>query len=104
MTLLLRRTVLATRGNLRLFWGPRRDEAVLGGWDAPGDPLPLANGRYLRLTMALYFEDSPAGRRAKVRQSSFQYQLDRDDERWVFRYDYLRRPFPRDRAPLPLGP
>ena len=28
----------------------------------------------------------------KVRESSFQYQEDRNGERWIFRYDYLRRP------------
>jgi len=65
---------------------------VLGGWNGPGDPLPLRDGHYLRLTMSLYIEDTSEGSRSKVSHSSFQYQLDQVGERWVFRYDYLREP------------
>jgi len=28
----------------------------------------------------------------KVRNSSYQYQHDRDGKKWIFRYDYLRTP------------
>lgn len=38
--------------------------------------------------LKLYLE----GSRLKVKTSSFQYQLDPEGEKWVFRYDYLREP------------
>lgn len=91
-SLLLHNTVLARTGAVRLTYGPERDEPVLGGWEGPDDPLPLTDGRYLRTTIKLFFEETPQGRRAKVRWSSFQYQLDREGDRWIFRYDYLREP------------
>jgi hypothetical protein len=77
---------------VRLTYGPRREEPVLGGAAGPQDPLLLTDRRYLRLTMQFFFEDTPQGRRAKVKMSSFQYQLDRESERWIFRYDYVREP------------
>lgn len=92
-SLLLHQTVLTPAGGVRLAYGtPRGDEPVLGGWNGPDDPLPLMDGRYLRVMVILFFEDTPEGRRAKVKASSFQYQLDREGDRWVFRYDYLREP------------
>ena len=91
--LLLRLTVLAPEGGVRLFSGPRgRPEFVLGGWRGHHDPLPLTDGRYLRLTVRLYVAPVEELSRLKVASSSSQYQLDREGDRWVFRYDYLRNP------------
>lgn len=41
--------------------------------------------------MTLYL-DREANDRLKVQRSSFQYQADRDGDRPIFRYDYLRVP------------
>lgn len=92
--LLLSNTVLDSSGGVRLFLGPRRDTTlrVLGGWSGPDDPLPLNDGRFLRLTMTLYLEGTDDGPRVKVRSSSFQYQADRNGDRWICRYDYIRQP------------
>ena len=79
-------------GLVRLTYGPRRDEPVVGGAAGPNDPVPLTDGRYLRLTTQLFFENTPHGRRANVKMASFQYQLDREGEQWLFRYDHVREP------------
>ena len=95
VSLLLNHTVMADGSAVRLIYGPgarARQEPVLGGWNGPDDPVRLTNGLYLKLLVSLYLEDTPEGRRCKVRQSSFQYQIDPEGERWVFRYDYLRTP------------
>lgn len=89
---LLRLTVLDDSGATRLSVGPRPNTLVLGGWNGPDDPLPLNDGRYLRLTVGLYLEQTPDGPRLKVEQSSYQYQEDRQGDRWIFRYDFLRNP------------
>ena len=47
---------------------------------------------YLRVTVGLYWEETEHGPRLKVEQSSYQYQEDRDGDRWIFRYDFLRNP------------
>ncbi len=60
--------------------------------DGPDDPIPLNDDHYLRLMMILYIEDTGEGPRAKVKRSSFQYQMDREGKQWVFRYEYLRTP------------
>lgn len=91
-SLILHHTVLDPAAGVRLTFGPRREEPVLGGFNGPNDPVLLIDGRYLRLTTQLFFEDTPGGRRAKVKMSSFQYQMDRDGEAWIFRYDYVREP------------
>lgn len=94
VALLLRITVLAPTGAVRLFADPRRREwrMALGGWLAPGDPLPLADGRFLRISMSLYREALPTGVRLKVEKAGIQYQADVEGDRWIFRYDYLRHP------------
>ncbi|MFA5891843.1 MAG: hypothetical protein WDA27_12980 [Actinomycetota bacterium] len=75
----------------RLFYGPGpRKRAALGGPGKILDPIKLANGNYLRLSVSLYLDDTPDGRRMKVEKSSYQYQLDREGKRWIFRYDYIR--------------
>ena len=90
LTLLLGYTILAPHGAVRLHRGPAG--YALGGWDGPQDPLPLNDGRDLRLSVALYLADTPHGPRLKVKDAGYQYQSDRDGERWIFRYDYLRHP------------
>lgn len=94
VSLLLNLTILDPAGAVRYSTGPRPNVAVLGGWRGPTDPLPLTNGHFLRLTMVVYLELTEPGSRLKVAESSYQYQLDRYGEQWVFRYDYLRRPPP----------
>jgi hypothetical protein len=54
--------------------------------------IPLNDGRFLRVTIALYFEHTSEGRRLKVRSASYQYQEDLGGDCWMFRYDYLREP------------
>lgn len=95
-SLLLALTVLDTqRGVVRLTRLPGMgDRAALGGWDGPQDPVPLNDGRWLRVSVGLYLEPTPGGTRLKVSDASYQYQMDREPEpdRWIFRYDYLRTP------------
>jgi hypothetical protein len=101
--LLLRLTVLAPRGVVRLAQGRRPDTLVLGGWRGPDDPLPLRDNRYLRLSITLFLAQTPEGHRLKVLDSSYQYQADRDGGQWVFRYDYLRTPpYPHPAAHLQI--
>jgi hypothetical protein len=91
--LLFRLTILAPEGGVRLFSGPRGHmDFVLGGWRGPDDPLPLTDGRFLRLTARLYVTPPAEGSRLKVEASSYQYQMDQEGNRWIFRYDYLRNP------------
>lgn len=91
--LLLRLTILAPAGGVRFSSGPRgTSDLVLGGWGGPDDPLPLRDGRYLRVTVRLYVAPPAEQNRLKVASSSYQYQLDREGDRWIFRYDYLRTP------------
>lgn len=84
-------TVGDSSAYLQLIRGPAgADELLL---TAGGDlPLLLNDGCYLRLSIFLYRERTEEGIRMKVRESSFQYQADPDGERWIFRFDYLRRP------------
>ena len=96
--LALNLTVLRRPGHIRLAYTQGNpDVRILGA--VPGEaPLQLNNGAYLRVSAALMLVDIGDGvRRLKVRDSSFQYQLDPDGEEWVIRYDFLRNP----RAPHP---
>lgn len=71
------------------------DVAVLGGLNGPSDPLLLTDGRYLRVSVTVFIDhEDDRGPFIKVRTSSFQYQVDRDAEQPIFRYDYLREPGP----------
>jgi hypothetical protein len=94
VSLLLSRTVLALpTGGVRLVRRQGQPGTVaLGGPDGPEDPLRLNDGRFLRLSVALYLDVTPQGSRLTVAQSSYQYQMDREGDRWIFRYDYLRHP------------
>jgi hypothetical protein len=93
--LMLRLTVMAPQGGLRLT--RRRDEpdrAVLGGHGGPVDPIPLNDGRWLRVSVSLALVETEAGRRMKVLKSGYQYQADNAGDVWICRYDYLREPGP----------
>jgi hypothetical protein len=54
-------------------------------------PLLLNNGHFLRLLQSLQL-DSIKGAASKLRVTAaqYQYQIDPEGERWVFRYEYLR--------------
>ncbi len=92
ISLLLRLTILAPHGGVRLASGPRLGTRVLGGLGGPDDPVPLNDGRYLRISVTLFLASTPAGHRLKVEKAVYQYQMDQEGEQWIFRYDYLRRP------------
>lgn len=59
---------------------------ILGGPDGPEDPLALNDGNYLRFIVDLDWD----GKQLRVAESTFQYQLDRGGDKWLFRYDFLR--------------
>jgi hypothetical protein len=58
----------------------------------PTDPVPLTDGRYLRVSVSMGLVDTPDGPRLKVFKSGYQYQVDQTGEEWICRYDYLREP------------
>jgi hypothetical protein len=59
------------------------------------NPLPLNDGRFLRLYFLLERMRTDEGWRLKVRESSLQYQATaQSDDQWICRYDYLREPGP----------
>ena len=91
-SLLLNLTILAPGAAVKLVMlTADRTKAVLTGWN-PNDPLLLNDGRYLRLSSTLYLSPPEEGNYLKVEDSSYQYQLDPEGRRWIFRYDYLRNP------------
>jgi hypothetical protein len=85
--LLLGTTILQPGASVHLIKGPRPDARALGGM---GGPLPLTDGRFLRLTMRLFLAATKDGPRVKIESSSFQYQMDTANDHWIFRYDYVR--------------
>jgi hypothetical protein len=90
--LLLGETVLADEGAVRLVRGPRGESGVLSGRTG-SSPLPLRDGRFLRLAIKLFRAQHDDGsHRIKVEATSYQYQADPDGDRWIFRYDYIREP------------
>jgi len=92
LNLLLGLTVMKPGGALRLFsLTGQESRGMVAGWHS-SDPVPLNNGHYLRIATTLEIVDTPEGRRLKTLDSSYQYQLDKEGNRWVFRYDYLRYP------------
>lgn len=95
-SVLLNLTVLDPSSHARLsYLEGQHDQAVLGGPEGPTDPLLLTDGRYLRVSVAVFIDhDDERGAFLKVRESSLQYQADRDGRDWLFRYDYLREPGP----------
>lgn len=92
ISLLLHSTIAKQTSGVRLFQGTEQHLRVLGGLKNPKDPIALNNGHFLRLTISPYI-DHAHHNALKIRQASYQYQLDRNnDDRWAFRYDYLRYP------------
>lgn len=73
----------------RLLRGEGDGTRVLGGW-VPLEPIGLNDGRYLSVSMTLFLEKTDKGPRVKVAGSKYQYQLDRQGDAWIFRYDYAR--------------
>jgi hypothetical protein len=73
----------------------KRDQSQIGGLSLPLEPLPVRDGRYLRVAISLYL-DHEDNDYLKVSTSSFQYQVNPDPntDSWIFRYDYLRQPTP----------
>lgn len=107
MQLLLSHTILeAHHPGPGLYWPTgRRDRADLAGRGKPQEPLPLRDGRFLKVGIALFIADTDKGRRVKVSDSAYQYQADPDPntKNWIFRYDYIRDPTARynDSQPYP---
>jgi hypothetical protein len=92
VNLLLELTVMKSGGAASLFFlKGQQDKGMIAGWN-PDDPIPLNDGRYLRISIILQLISGSEGQRLKVLDSSYQYQLDRAGDRWIFRYDYLRYP------------
>lgn len=81
-------------GGVRLIQlSKERTVKAIGGWKGPEDPIPLNDGRFLRISITLYLEETKdKGPRVKVSKSSFQYQADKLGDKWIFRYDYVRQP------------
>lgn len=98
LRLLLEATVLDPRQPAPGVYYARgtRDRAEIGGVGRHQflTPLPLRDGRWLKLAISLHVEDTEHGRRLKASQSTFQYQAaaEPDTPDWIFRYDYLRDP------------
>lgn len=86
---------MAVGTNVHLQQGERRNNYVIGGHLMA--PIKLRDGKFLRLYYGLAIHRTNEGPRLQVMNSGFQYQLDSDGGRWVFRYDYDRypqRPYP----------
>ena len=93
--LLLGLTVMRRNQAVHVGWGRNRDTVVIepqGRCDAKGraPPLQLTNGHFLGLTVQLFLDRLT--KRLKVSGSRFQYQLDAEGEKWVFRFEYIRDP------------
>jgi hypothetical protein len=91
---LLRVTVMARHGILRfssVIGGRGNQQARVIG--VRSQPIPLNNGNYLLLLQSLKLDEVPnAPSKLRVYTAVYQYQLDVEGERWVFRYEYLRLP------------
>lgn len=92
--LLLGNSILSPHAFVCLAKGPRQGAFIVGGYNSKPkvDPLPLTDGRYLNLVYRLVLHQTKDGPRVKVESSVFQYQMDKDTDRWIFRYDYVREP------------
>lgn len=91
VNLLFRLTVLDGVG-ARVTAGLRPNERMVieGGLSPNESTVYLRDGRYLRVFIVLFREPHNGSHRIKVEQAAYQYQLDPDGNRWVFRYDYRR--------------
>jgi hypothetical protein len=87
---LLRITIMDPVGHFRLsrVENGRENAFALG---VRSQPILLLNGHFLRLLQSLQLdpvEDGPS--KLRTYAAVYQYQIDREGEQWVFRYDYLR--------------
>jgi hypothetical protein len=90
---------MGTNGGLRLVSRqslPGR-RVLTGLGPSPIEPVPLNDGRSLRLAVGLGIFETPDGPRLKVVESSYQYQVGAGRDDWICRYDYLQQP--RDEHP-----
>lgn len=92
--LLLGNTVLSMGAAVCRTKGPRPEHLLWEETTIKGRTAPLAlnDGRFLKLMFTLVLRHTEDGPRVKVESSVFQYQMDKDNDRWIFRYDYLRKP------------
>ncbi len=90
LNLLLGLTVMAPGQSLRYTKLPSNPNTRLIG-DVER-PVLLNDGRYLRVLVSMKLEDDKDAKLTKLRvyNSSFQYQHDAHEERWILRYDYVR--------------
>jgi hypothetical protein len=92
--LLLSATVMANGQAVTLFKSRGSNERTLAGRQL--QPVRLTDGRYLRVIVSLFLDDSDRPAKLKVKEASFQYQTSPDFADSVtgeiFRYDYARMP------------
>jgi hypothetical protein len=62
-----------------------------------GCALKLRDGRFLDLRIAFYLDAKSD--LLKVSTSKYQYQADARGDRWIFRYEYIRTPAPKNPHP-----
>lgn len=62
---------------------------ILGRAGGEGGLIPLRDGRWLKLIIVL-FMDRDDKDKLKVYRSTFQYQCDESDDRWIVRYEFTR--------------
>jgi hypothetical protein len=78
---------MADGHRVRLVRSTDDKRSVLGD-----EPVPINDGRYLRLTYSLLQGVARDGESVlKVEGSSLQYQADPEGDQWVFRYDFIRQ-------------
>ncbi len=65
---------------------------IEGGLLPNESTVSLRDGRFLRVFVVLFREPHNGSHRMKVEQAAYQYQVDPEGNRWVFRYDYRRDP------------
>jgi hypothetical protein len=70
---------------------------IEGGLSPNESTVSLRDRRFLRVFIVLFREPHNGSHRMKVEQAAYQYQVDPEGNRWVFRYDYRRDP--RDQHP-----
>lgn len=92
ISFLLRLTVIRRTAFLKLYSSKKEPAfAVIGGASSDDSALPLNNGAYLRVMFRLQCDSKDE--KLSVTESTFQYQLEPEKtSRWIFRYDYLRKP------------
>jgi hypothetical protein len=95
LALLFSATVMGARGGLQVNTGRgQQGRGVITPLGGPSSPLPLTGGGFLRISISLFLGETEkaSGMVLKVAKENFQYQLDEEGDRWVFRYEYERDP------------